>query len=200
MMRSWPVGGATLISGAPLTNPPRLHASRPAHPSSSFEPRASGREERKPCCLLPAACCLLPAACCLLPAACCLLPAACCLLSAACCLLPAAVLPIVRRVLIPVVAVVLGGVVTPVVGVDVGIAERALRPPEIGAPIGIAEPSLWPGFVDVDARNISSCRLSRHGQDCSRHHREDAEQGVAGLAHSPLHWIQSAVCGASSPR
>src|SRR6266496_6822894 len=34
MMRSWPPGGATLISGAPLTNPPRLHASRPVHPSS----------------------------------------------------------------------------------------------------------------------------------------------------------------------
>src|SRR5262245_59774346 len=33
MMRSWPPGGATLISGAPLTNPPRLHASRPVHPS-----------------------------------------------------------------------------------------------------------------------------------------------------------------------
>src|SRR5215831_14090450 len=206
MMRSWPVGGATLISGAPLTNPPRLHASRPAHPSSSFEPRASGREERKPFCLLPAArrlppasCCLLPAPCCLLPAACCLLPAACCLLPAACCLLPAAccraaVLPIVRRAVIPVVAVIWGGVVTPVVRVDVG----KLRPPEIGAPIGIAEPSLWPRFVD--ARNISFCCLSRHGQDCSRHHRENAEQGVAGLAHSPLHWIQSAVCGSRSPR
>src|SRR6516164_10425908 len=77
---------------------------------------------------------------------------------AACC--RAAVLPIVRRAVIPVVAVVWGGVVTPVVGVDVG----KLRPPEIGAPIGIAEPSLWPRFVD--ARNISFCRLSRHGQDC----------------------------------
>src|SRR5262249_47872620 len=43
--------------------------------------------------------------------------------------------------------------------------------------------------------DISFCRLSRHGQDCSKHHRENAEQGVAGLAHSPLHWIQSAVCG-----
>src|SRR5262245_23054211 len=114
----------------------------------------------------------------------------CCLLPAACC--RAAVLPIVRRAVIPVVAVVWGGVVTPVVGVDVG----KLRPPEIGAPIGIAEPSLWPRFVD--ARNISFCRLSRHGQDCSRHHRENAEQGAAGLAHSPLHWIQSAVSASAS--
>src|SRR5215471_17945940 len=104
-----------------------------------------------------------------------------------CCLLPAAVLPIVRRAVIPVVAVVC--VVTPVVGADVG----GLPPLEIRAPIGIAEPSLWPRFVDVDARSISFCRLSWHGQDCSRHHREDAEQGIAGLAHSPLHWIKSAV-------
>src|SRR5262249_15665239 len=111
---------------------------------------------------------------------------------AACC--RAAVLPIVRRAVIPVVAVVRGGVVTPVVGVDVG----KLPPPEIGAPIGIAEPSLWPRFVDVDARNISFCPLSRHGQDCSRHHGENAEQGVAGLAHSPLHWIQSAVSASAS--
>src|SRR5262245_33090064 len=44
MMRSWPPGGATLISGAPLTNAPRLHASRPAHPVLHFEPigRAAG--------------------------------------------------------------------------------------------------------------------------------------------------------------
>src|SRR6516165_1844870 len=89
-------------------------------------------------------------------------------------------IPIVRRAVIPVAAVVGGGVVTPVVGADVG----GLPPLEIGAPIGIAEPSLWPRFVDVDARSISFCRLSRHGQDCSRHHREDAEQGVAELAHS----------------
>jgi hypothetical protein len=34
-----------------------------------------------------------------------------------------AVLPVVRRMVIPVVVVVLRGVVTPVVGVDVGIAE-----------------------------------------------------------------------------
>src|SRR6516164_4405602 len=113
---------------------------------------------------------------------------------AACC--RAAVLPIVRRAVIPVVAVVRGGVVTPVVGVDVG----KLPPPEIGAPIGITEKSLWPRFVDVDARSISFCRLSRHGQDWPRHHRENAEQGVAGLAHSPLHWIQSAVPGSKSPR
>src|SRR5262249_17123287 len=99
-------------------------------------------------------------------------------------------LPIVGRAIISVV--VLGGVVTPVVGVDVGIAERALRPPEIGTPIGMAEQSLWPRFVDVAARNISFCRLSRHGQNCSRHHRENAEQGVAGLAHSPLRSIRSA--------
>src|SRR5262249_42142719 len=74
------------------------------------------------------------------------------------------------RAVIPVVAVVWGGVVTPVVGADVG----GLPPLEIGGPIGIAEPSLWPRFVDVDARSISFCRLSRHGQDCSRHHHEDA--------------------------
>src|SRR5262245_21100673 len=36
----------------------------------------------------------------------------------------AAILPIVRRVVIPVVVVVLGSVLTSVVGVDVGIAER----------------------------------------------------------------------------
>src|SRR5262245_47129225 len=44
MMRSWPPGGATLISGAPLTNPTRLQASRPAHPVLHFEPigRAAG--------------------------------------------------------------------------------------------------------------------------------------------------------------
>ena len=34
MMRSWPPGGAMLISGAPLTNPPRLPASRPVHPTT----------------------------------------------------------------------------------------------------------------------------------------------------------------------
>src|SRR5262249_9806626 len=86
-----------------------------------------------------------------------------------------AVLPVVTRMVIPGVVVVSRGVVTPVVGVDVG----RLPSPEVGTPIGIAEPSLWPRFVDVDARNISFCRLSRHGQDCSRHYRENAEQGVA---------------------
>src|SRR5262249_24211381 len=34
MTRFWPPGGATLISAAPLTNPPRLHASRPVHPTT----------------------------------------------------------------------------------------------------------------------------------------------------------------------
>jgi DNA methylase len=53
-------------------------------------------------------------------------------------------LPIVGRAIISIV--VLGGVVTPVVGVDVGIAERALRPLEIGAPIRKAEESLWRTF------------------------------------------------------
>src|SRR5262249_12401836 len=110
----------------------------------------------------------------------------------------AAVLPIVRRVVIPVVVVVLGGVVTPIVGIDVGIAERPLRRLEIGAPVGIAEQSLWHGFVDVDARSISFCRLSRHSQDCSTHHRENAEQSVAGLAHSPLRSIRSAATAAAS--
>src|SRR5262249_28751358 len=110
----------------------------------------------------------------------------------------AAVLPIVRRVVIPVVVVVPGGVVTPIVGIDVGIAERPLRRLEIGAPVGIAEQSLWHGFVDVDARSISFCRLSRHSQDCSTHHRENAEQGVAGLAHSPLRSVQSAATAAAS--
>src|SRR6266478_683887 len=62
-------------------------------------------------------------------------------------------LPIVGRAIISIV--VLGGVVTPVVGVNVGIAERALRPLEIGAPIRKAEESLWHGFVEVDARNVS---------------------------------------------
>src|SRR5262249_24397252 len=68
-------------------------------------------------------------------------------------------IPVGRNVVGPVVVVIHGGVVTAVVGVDVGSAERALRPPEIGAPIGIAEQSLWPRFV-VDARNISFCRPS----------------------------------------
>src|SRR6516164_266332 len=99
-----------------------------------------------------------------------------------------AVLPVVTRMVISVV--VSRGVVTPVVGVDVGITEW--RPLEIGAPIGITEKSLWHPFVD--ARNISFCRLSRHGQNCSRHHRENAEHGVAGLAHSPLRSIQSSPC------
>ena len=42
-----------------------------------------------------------------------------------------------------------------------------------------AKQALRHGFVAVDARNVSFCRLSRHGQNCSRHHRENAEQGVA---------------------
>jgi hypothetical protein len=54
-----------------------------------------------------------------------------------------AVLPVVMRLVIPISR----GVVTPVVGVDVGIA--ALRPLEIGAPIGITEKSLWHPFVDA---------------------------------------------------
>src|SRR5262245_13433697 len=57
------------------------------------------------------------------------------------------------------------------------------------------------GFVEVDARNVLFCRLSRHGQNCSRHHRENAEQGVAGLAHSPLRSIRFGPwCGSKSPR
>src|SRR5262249_12307719 len=102
-------------------------------------------------------------------------------------------IPVGRNVVGPVVVVIHGDIVTAVVGVDVGSAERALPPPEIGAPIGIAEQSLWPRFVEVDARNISFCRLNRHRQDCSGHHREDAEQGFTDLTHSPLRSIQSAV-------
>src|SRR6516164_10168131 len=98
---------------------------------------------------------------------------------------------------IPVV-VVPGGIVTTIVGVDVGITERALRPLEIGTPIGIAERSVWRRFVDVGARNISFSRLSWRGRDCSRHYRENAEQGVAGLAHSSFRWIQSCACGPRS--
>src|SRR5262249_36656268 len=76
-----------------------------------------------------------------------------------------------------------GGVVTTVVGADVWIAKSAFRVinPQIGATIGVAKQALRYGFVLVDARNVSFCCLSRHGQNCSRHHRENAEQGVAGL-------------------
>src|SRR5215831_2418383 len=91
--------------------------------------------------------------------------------------------------------VVPGGIVTTVVGADVWIAKSAFRVinPQISATIGVTKQALRHGFVAVDARNVSFCRLSRHGQNCSRHHRENAEQSVAGLAHSPLRSIQSAV-------
>src|SRR2546429_6879394 len=102
-------------------------------------------------------------------------------------------LPIVGRA---VVVVVPGGIVTTVVGADVWIAKSAfcVINPQMSATIGVAKQSLWPRFVDVAARNISFCRVSRHGQNCSRHHRDNAEQGVAGLAHSPP------VCGSRSPQ
>src|SRR5262249_24476717 len=85
------------------------------------------------------------------------------------------------------------GVVTTVVGADVWIAKSAFRVinPQISGTIRVAKQALRHGFVALDARNVSFCRLSRHGQNCSRHHRENAEQGVAGLAHSPLRSIQS---------
>src|SRR5215813_708075 len=84
-----------------------------------------------------------------------------------------------------------GGVVTTVVGADVWIGKSAFRVinPQMSATIGVAKQALRHGFVEVDARNVSFCRVSRHGQNCSRRHRENAEQGVAGLAHSPLHSI-----------
>src|SRR5215475_9402318 len=89
--------------------------------------------------------------------------------------------------------VVPGGIVTTVVGADVWIAKSAFRVinPQISGTIRVAKEALWPRFVDVAARNISFCRVSRHGQNCSRYHRENAEQGVAGLVHSPLRSIQS---------
>src|SRR5215475_16117641 len=90
--------------------------------------------------------------------------------------------------------VVPGGIVTTVVGADVWIAKSAFRVinPQISATIGVTKQALRHGFVAVDARNVSFCRLSRNGQNCSRHHRENAEQGVAGLAHSPLRSMQLA--------
>src|SRR5215471_1283922 len=107
-------------------------------------------------------------------------------------------LPIVGRA---VVVVVPGGVVTTVVGADVWIAKSAFLVinPQISATIGVAKQALRHGFIVVDARNVSFCCLSRHGQNCSRHHRENAEQGVAGLAHSPLRSIQSARGVAQGP-
>jgi hypothetical protein len=53
-----------------------------------------------------------------------------------------------------------------------------IRPPEIGAPIGITEKSVWYHFVD--ARNVSFCRLSRHGQDCSQGVARKAKQKPEG--------------------
>src|SRR5262249_49194781 len=89
-----------------------------------------------------------------------------------------------------------GGHSNTVVGADVWIAKSAFRVinPQISATIGVTKQALRHGFVAVDARNVSFCRLSRHGQNCSRHHRENAEQGVAGLAHSPLRWNSVGPC------
>ena len=56
--------------------------------------------------------------------------------------------------------------------------------PQISATIGVAKQALRHAFVVVDAK---------HGENYARHHRENAEQGVAGLAHSLLRRsIQSA--------
>src|SRR5262249_33847013 len=95
-----------------------------------------------------------------------------------------------------------GGIVTTVVGADVWVAKSAFRVinPQISATIRVTKQALRHGFVAVDARNVSFCRLSRHGQNCSRHHRENAEQGVAGLAHSPLRWNSVGPCVALPDR
>src|SRR5262249_43083607 len=87
-----------------------------------------------------------------------------------------------------------GGVVTTVGGADGWVGKSAFRVInlQISATLGVARDARPHGFVEAAARDVSLCGLSRHGQNCSRHHRENAEQGVAGLAHSPLRSMQSA--------
>src|SRR5262249_42780069 len=81
-----------------------------------------------------------------------------------------------------------------VVGADVWIAKSSFRGmnPRISATIGVARQALLDDFVELDASNGSFCRLSRHGQNGCRHHREHAEQSDAGLAHTHLRSMQSA--------